>query len=281
MPPCDLKVDVLIAGAGFSGLGMAIQLRRKMPGLSFLIVEKGHDVGGTWYQNHYPGCACDIPSHLYSFSFERNPEWTRMFAGQREIQSYLKHCADKYGLMPHIRLGARLCEAVWCEAGSCWRAVIDSGLRIEARALVSGVGALHKLNYPDLEGLHSFQGTVFHSANWDHSVDLTGKKIAVIGTGASAVQFVPEIAKRAGTLYLYQRTPAWIIPRMDYAFTDDWKRRFRHLPGAAWAFRQFIFWLLEIRVMGFLEITGCGSKASNWPAGIWKDKCPMHLCAQL
>ena len=112
MPDCDVKVDVLIVGAGFSGLGMAIQLRRKMPEASFLIVEKGHDIGGTWYENHYPGCACDIPSHLYSFSFERNAEWTRMFAGQAEIQSYLKRCAEKYGLMPHVRLGTRLREAI-------------------------------------------------------------------------------------------------------------------------------------------------------------------------
>ena len=123
MPPDaadrSVKVDVLIAGAGFSGLCMAIQLRRKMPEATFLIVEKGHDIGGTWYENHYPGCACDIPSHLYSFSFEQNPEWTRMFAGQVEIQSYLKRCSQKYDLMPHIRLGTRLREAVWDEAAAC------------------------------------------------------------------------------------------------------------------------------------------------------------------
>ena len=252
MPDCDVKVDVLIVGAGFSGLGMAIQLRRKMPEASFLIVEKGHDIGGTWYENHYPGCACDIPSHLYSFSFERNAEWTRMFAGQAEIQSYLKRCAEKYGLMPHVRLGTRLREAIWDEDGACWRAVSDEGLKIEAGAFVSGVGALHKPSYPDLPGLNFFQGPVFHSATWDHSVDLTGKTIAVIGTGASSVQFVPEIAKQAGQLHLFQRTPAWIIPRLDYAIAEKWKQRFRKLPGVAWGFRQFIFWLLEIRVLGFL-----------------------------
>jgi cation diffusion facilitator CzcD-associated flavoprotein CzcO len=163
--------------------------------MSFLIVEKGEEIGGTWHENHYPGCACDVPSHLYSFSFERNPEWTRMFAGQAEIKDYLTRCVEKYGLMPHIRLRTRLCEAIWNEAGRCWRAVSKDGFKIEARALVSGVGALHKPNYPVLPGLQTFQGAAFHSANWDHSVDLAGKNVAVIGTGASSIQFVPEIAK--------------------------------------------------------------------------------------
>ncbi len=247
-----MKVDVLIAGAGFSGLGMAIQLRRKMPGLTFLILEKGHDIGGTWYENHYPGCACDIPSHLYSFSFERNPEWTRMFAGQAEIQNYLKHCVQKYDLRPHIRLGTRLREVVWNEAEMCWHAVTEDGSQIKAQSFVSGVGALHVPNYPDLPGLHTFRGSAFHSAHWDHSVDLAGKNIAVIGTGASSIQFVPEIAAQAGRLHLFQRTPAWILPRPDYPIAEKWKQRFRKLPVFSWAFRQFIFWMLEIRVFGFL-----------------------------
>jgi cation diffusion facilitator CzcD-associated flavoprotein CzcO len=209
--------------------------------MSFLIVEKGEEIGGTWHENHYPGCACDVPSHLYSFSFERNPEWTRMFAGQAEIKEYLTRCVEKYGLMPHIRLRTRLCEAIWNEAGRFWRAVSKDGFKIEARALVSGVGALHKPNYPVLPGLQTFQGAAFHSANWDHSVDLAGKNVAVIGTGASSIQFVPEIAKQAGRLYLFQRTPAWIIPRMDYAIAEKWKRRFRQLPAVARGFRQFLF----------------------------------------
>jgi cation diffusion facilitator CzcD-associated flavoprotein CzcO len=247
-----VKVDVLIAGAGFSGLCMAIQLRRKLPELTVLIVEKGHDVGGTWYENHYPGCACDIPSHLYSFSFERNAEWTRMFAAQPEIQTYLKHCVQKYGLTPHIRLGTRLSKAVWDEAALCWRAVTEDGLEIEAQSFVSGVGALHVPNYPDLPGIEHFQGPAFHSAHWDHSVDLAGKNVAVIGTGASSIQFVPEIAKQAGRLQLFQRTPAWILPRLDFPIAKKWKERFRKIPVVGWAFRQFIFWLLEIRVLGFL-----------------------------
>ena len=277
MPPDaadrSVKVDVLIAGAGFSGLGMAIQLRLKMPEATFLIVEKGHDIGGTWYENHYPGCACDIPSHLYSFSFEQNPEWTRMFAGQVEIQSYLKRCAQKYDLMPHIRVGTRLREAVWDEAAACWRAVTEDALKIEARAFVSGVGALHIPNYPELPGLETFQGPAFHSAHWDHSVDLTGKNVAVIGTGASSIQFVPEIAKQVGRLQLFQRTPAWIIPRLDYALAEKWKKRFRRSPLVGWAFRQFIFWLLEIRVLGFL--------GNRWMRNQGAKLARRHLEAQV
>lgn len=247
-----MKVDVLIAGAGFSGLGMAIQLRRKTPATTFLIVEKGHDIGGTWYENHYPGCACDIPSHLYSFSFERNPDWSRLFAGQAEIQAYLNKCARKYGLLPHIKLNTRLREANWDESSSSWRATTENGLNIEAQAFVSAVGALHIPNYPDLPGLDCFQGPAFHSAHWDHSVDLAGKKVAVIGTGASSIQFVPQIAKQCGKLLLYQRTPAWIMPRPDRPIAEKWKQRFRRFAPLAWAYRQLIFWLLEIRILGFL-----------------------------
>ncbi len=268
-----MKVDVLIAGAGFSGLGMAIQLRRKMPAATFLIVEKADDIGGTWYENHYPGCACDIPSHLYSFSFERNAEWSRMFSGQLEIQNYLKRCVEKFALKPHIRLASRLCEAVWDETVLVWRAATADGLKIEAKALVCGVGALHVPNYPDLPGLGTFAGAAFHSAHWDHSVDLTGKSVAVIGTGASSIQFVPEIAKQAGQLYLFQRTPAWIIPRLDFAFSEKAKERFRRWSAASWAFRQFIFWLLEIRVLGFL--------GNRWMRGQGVELARRHLERQI
>ncbi len=248
-----MRVDVLIVGAGFSGLCMAIQLRRKMPTLTFVIVEKGHDIGGTWYENHYPGCACDIPSHLYSFSFERNPGWSRMFAGQQEIQDYLKHCLEKYGLMPHIKLRTKLHEAVWDDTARCWRAETEDGLKIEAQSFVSAVGALHVPKYPELPELETFQGPAFHSARWNHSVDLTGKSVAVIGTGASSIQFIPQVAKQAGKLHVYQRTPAWIVPRLDIPIAEKWQRRFRRLPLVAWAFRKLIFAVLEMRLISFLR----------------------------
>ncbi len=247
----DVTVDVLIIGAGFSGLCMGIQLREA--GMdSFLIIEKSDDIGGTWYDNRYPGCACDIPSHLYSFSFDPSPEWSRMYPGQPEIQDYLKHCIERHGLVPHIRLNTRFQEGVWDENSNLWQVTTHDGTRIVARVLVSGMGALHVPHYPEIKGLKRFQGPAFHSSTWNYDVDMTGKNVAVVGTGASAIQFVPQIAPRVGKLYLFQRTPAWIIPRPDFPIGEKWKRRFRRIPGVMWAFRQFIFWRQELRVFGFL-----------------------------
>ncbi len=247
----DASVDVLIIGAGFSGLCMGIKLRETGMN-SFLIIEKSEDIGGTWWDNRYPGCACDIPSHLYSFSFEPSPDWTRMYPGQQEIQDYLKRCITRYGLAPQIRLNTRFRGAVWCESSGAWHATTHDGMRIQARLLVSGMGAPHVPRYPELKGVENFQGPAFHSSTWDYGVELAGKKVAVIGTGASAIQFVPQIAPNVGKLYLFQRTPPWIVPRMDFAITDKWKRRFRYIPFVRWAFRQFIFWRQEFRVLGFL-----------------------------
>lgn len=247
-PEC---VDVLIVGAGFSGLCMAIKLRQA--GMhSFLAIEKGEDIGGTWHENRYPGCACDIPSHLYCYSFDLNPEWNRMYAPRAEIWAYLKSCAERHGLMPHIRLKTALREAIWDEAASLWRVAAGDGLRINARVLVSAIGALHVPSYPNLPGAERFAGPAFHSATWDPTVDLAEKNIAVIGTGASAIQFVPQIAPLAARLYVFQRTPAWIVPKPDTEFSETWKRRFRRLPGVMWAFRKLLFWQHEIRVLAFL-----------------------------
>jgi cation diffusion facilitator CzcD-associated flavoprotein CzcO len=247
----EINVDVLIVGGGFSGLCMAIQLRKARMN-SFLLLEKSDDIGGTWYDNRYPGCACDIPSHLYSFSFELWPDWSRMYPGQQEIHDYLKRCVEKYGLTPHLRLNTRFHEAVWDEAEGVWHATAGDGMRIRARVLVSGIGGLHVPQYPKLKGMELFAGTAFHSSTWKHDVNLDGKNVAVIGTGASAIQIVPQIAPRAGKLYLFQRTPPWIVPRMDFAITDKWRRRFRRHPLVMRAFRQYIFWRQEFRVLGFL-----------------------------
>jgi len=247
----NVTVDILIVGAGFSGLGMAIQLRKA--GMhSFQIIEKSSEIGGTWWENRYPGCACDIPSHLYSFSFEPSSEWSRMYPGQKEIHDYLKGCVTRHDLEPHLRLNSCFEEAVWDEEASLWHVRTSKGLQIEARVLVSGMGALHVPNYPSLNGADRFAGPSFHSAEWNSTVPLEGKNVAVIGTGASAIQFVPQIAPRVGKLYLYQRTPAWIVPRLDFAIADKWKRRFRGIPLLRWAFRQFIFWRQEMRVFAFL-----------------------------
>jgi len=253
-------VDVLIIGGGFSGLCMGIKLREAGMN-SFLILEKSADVGGTWWDNRYPGCACDIPSHLYSFSFEPSNEWTRMYPGREEIHDYLKHCVERYKLAPHIRVKTRFHEAVWDETRGVWHASTQDGTRIQARVLVSGMGALHVPRYPDLKGLECFKGPAFHSATWDHSVELEGKNVAVVGTGASAIQFVPQIAPCAGRVHLFQRTPAWIVPRLDFAFSEKWKRRFQRIPLTRWALRQYIFWRQEFRVLGFLGNESVRKKA--------------------
>lgn len=244
-------VDTLIVGAGFSGLCMGIKLLEA--GMkSFLIIEKSEDIGGTWWDNRYPGCACDIPSHLYSFSFAPSTEWTRMYPGQQEIHAYLKRCVEQYGLVPYIRLNTRFQEAVWDESEGMWNATAGDGMHIRARTLVSGMGALHVPRYPSIPGIARFKGPAFHSSAWDHGVSLDGKNVAVVGTGASAIQFVPQIAPQVGKLHLFQRTPAWIVPRLDFAFSEKWKRRFRSIPLTRWALRQYIFWRQEIRVLGFL-----------------------------
>ncbi len=245
------NVDVLIVGAGFSGLCMGIKLLEAGMN-SFLIVEKSADIGGTWWENRYPGCACDIPSHLYSFSFAPSTEWTRMYPGQQEIHDYLKRCVQHYALAPYLRLNTRFHEAIWDESEGVWNTTAGNGMRIRARVLVSGMGALHVPHFPELKGLDSFKGPAFHSSAWDHSVDFAGKNVAVVGTGASAIQFVPQIAPSAGKLHLFQRTPPWIVPRLDFAFSEKWRRRFRSIPITRRALRQFLFWRQEFRVFGFL-----------------------------
>jgi cation diffusion facilitator CzcD-associated flavoprotein CzcO len=246
-----INVDVLIIGGGFSGLCMAIKLRETGMN-SFLLLEKSDDIGGTWYDNRYPGCACDIPSHLYSFSFEPSPDWSRMYPGQQEIHDYLKRCVQRYELAPQIRLDTRFREATWDESENVWHAIAGEGLRIRACVIVSGIGGLHVPQYPKLKGIERFAGPKFHSSMWDHNVDLDGKRVAVVGTGASAIQFVPQIAPRVGKLFLFQRTPPWIVPRMDFAIEEKWRQRFRRFPLLMRAFRQLIFWRQEVRVLGFL-----------------------------
>jgi cation diffusion facilitator CzcD-associated flavoprotein CzcO len=258
----EISVEVLIIGAGFSGICMGIKLREAGVN-SFLIIEKSADIGGTWWDNRYPGCACDIPSHLYSFSFEPSTEWTRMYPGQQEIHAYLKRVVERHELAPNIRLNTRFCEAAWDETTGEWLATTQDGLRIRAHVLVSGMGALHVPRYPEIKGIERFKAPAFHSANWDHSVQLEGKNVAVVGTGASAIQFVPQIAPRVGKLHLFQRTPPWIVPRLDFAFSEEWKRRFRNIPLTRWALRQFIFWRQEFRVLGFLGNESIRKKAEE------------------
>lgn len=243
---------VTIIGAGFGGLCMAIRLRQS--GIDdFVILEKAAEVGGTWYVNTYPGAACDIPSHLYSFSFEPWPEWSRTFASQGEIQQYILHCTDKHGLRPHIRLGTPATECRYDASVGEWTILSADGRRFTSRFVVLGTGGLSIPAHPDIEGLDAFAGPRFHSAEWDHSIPLDGKRIAVIGTGASAIQFVPQIAKIAGSFTLYQRTAPWVLPRPDRAYSSVEKWLFRHVPLAGWLHRQAIYWRHEAQGLGFVS----------------------------
>jgi cation diffusion facilitator CzcD-associated flavoprotein CzcO len=244
------ETGVIVVGTGFSGLGMAIQLRRDGRD-DFVVLEKADDVGGTWRDNTYPGCACDIQSHMYSFSFEQNPNWTRSFSPQGEIWDYLRRVADKYDLRRDIHFGTEVTGARWDADEARWHVATASGAEYVARFLVAGTGALHIPNVPDLPGLDTFAGRVFHSARWDHDYDVTGKRVAVIGTGASAIQFVPRIAPEVAELHLFQRTPPWIMPKPDHAIPDWARTVFNRVPGAQRAYRNLLYWMLEARASGF------------------------------
>jgi cation diffusion facilitator CzcD-associated flavoprotein CzcO len=221
-------VRVAIVGTGFSGLGLAIRLKQR--GMTdFVLLERAEDIGGTWRDNTYPGCACDVPSHLYSFSFAPNPNWSRHFSPQREIWAYLRDCAARFGVSSHIRYGHELLEAAWDEGASLWRIETSQG-PFTADALALGNGPLSEPSIPTIAGLERFGGAVFHSAQWDHQHDLSGERVAVIGTGASAIQFVPLIQPQVKHLTLFQRTPPWIIPRKDHAISLEWRARFRRYP---------------------------------------------------
>ncbi len=244
------ELAAVIVGAGFSGLCAGIQLRKA--GIdNFVILEKAHGVGGTWRDNTYPGAACDVPSHLYSYSFEPNPSWSRAYGGQPEILAYLEHCATKYGLRPHLRFGARVARASYDEASATWSVTTADDQVYTARSLILGNGALHLPRIPELPGLASFTGKTFHSARWDHAYDLTDKRVAIVGTGASSIQFVPQIAPAVKQLDVYQRTPPWIVPKPDRPIGGRERWAFEHLPGAHWLRRTGLYWLLESRVLGF------------------------------
>jgi len=227
--------EVAIIGAGFSGIGTAIALDES--GIrDYLILEAGDDFGGVWHWNTYPGVAVDIPSFSYQFSYEQRPDWSRSYAPGRELKSYAVHCADKYGLRGRTRFGTRIEEASWDEANDCWRLRVAGGPEITARYLVNGSGPLNLPRLPDIVGVDSFAGTTMHTARWDHAAKLEGKRIAVIGTGASAVQVIPEIAPIASHLTVFQRTPIWCFPKPDVPLSGALKASMR-LPGVKSALR--------------------------------------------
>jgi cation diffusion facilitator CzcD-associated flavoprotein CzcO len=242
-------LSAVIVGAGFSGICAGIELRRA--GIhDFVILEKASRIGGTWRENTYPGAACDVPSHLYSYSFEPNPRWSHTYGGQAEILAYLEHCVAKYRLAAYLRMDRHVGRAVFDERSGTWR-VEANGETFVARSLVLGNGSLHVPQLPAIAGRDSFAGASFHSARWDHGYELAGKRVAVIGTGASAIQFVPAIAPRVAELHVFQRTPPWIIPKHDRAITRAEQWLFDRVPPAHWLRRTGLYWSLESRVVGF------------------------------
>jgi len=244
---------IAIVGGGFAGIGMAIRLRRL--GLdSFTLYEAGDTPGGTWRDNTYPGAACDVPSHLYSFSFEPNPGWSRTYGSQAEILAYLLHCVRKYDVGRFVRCRARVDAARFDNTRRVWTLDVDfDGTRqtVEADLLIAASGPLSRPAMPEIDGLDRFAGKLFHSARWDHDYALDGRRVGVIGTGASAVQFVPHIQPRVAQLSVFQRTAPWVMPRRDRAIEPGAQRLFARMPLAQRIARSVIYWRLEARVPGF------------------------------
>jgi cation diffusion facilitator CzcD-associated flavoprotein CzcO len=241
------RVEMVIVGAGFGGLGLAIKLLEA--GIrDFVILEKDHEVGGTWRDNTYPGAECDVQSHLYSYSFEGKPDWSQRYAGWQEIQRYILAVTEKYGLRPWIRFGQRVNGAHFDAGTGRWTVKVASGASISARFFVLATGPLHVPQFPHIEGLESFRGKVFHSARWDHGYDLAGKRVASIGTGGSAIQYCPEIAPKVAQLHVFQRTAAWVTPRDTRKYSEGAKRRFARFPWWRRLHRARLYWTNESRV---------------------------------
>lgn len=246
------RIGVVIVGAGFGGLCMAIKLLEE--GIrDFVILEKGDDVGGTWRDNNYPGAACDVQSHFYSYSFEPKPDWSERYAGWREIQKYILDVTERRGLRPHIRFGEHVDSAHFDPASGVWVVGTKSGASFAANHLVLASGPLHVPHYPAIPGLADFRGKVFHSARWDHDYDLAGKHVASIGTGGSAIQYCPAVAPRAGRLHVFQRTPAWVIPRDTRSYSTRTQRRYARFPWLRKLHRARLYWTNESRLVGLLH----------------------------
>lgn len=238
-------LSIAIVGAGFSGLAMALACKRAGLDQDLTVFEAAPDIGGTWRDNTYPGCACDVPSHLYALRDAPRTDWSRRFGEQPEILAYIRDLADRHGLRPHLRTSTPITSAELDPDTLVWTLTTGTGEKVQARALVLAPGPLAKPAIPDLPGRDDFEGVAVHTQRWPDDLDLRGKRVAVVGTGASAVQVVPAIVEQVGHLDLYQRTPAWILPRHDRAFSDLELRLFRHVPGARWAYRNLLFLMRE------------------------------------
>jgi len=250
--PLPPHVRIAIIGSGFSGLGAAIALSAEGYGDELIVLERRSDVGGTWHDNSYPGCRCDVPSNLYSFSFAPNPHWTETYSSQAEIERYLQEVARRFGVRDKVAFDTTLDEASWDPAGAVWRLQTSRG-PLSADVLINGGGGLSEPFIPDFPGAASFAGRAFHSAAWDHSHDLTGRKVAIVGTGASTIQFLPEVQRWAGQVTLFQRTPPWVFPHRNRPTRGVERAAYRLLPWTQRVSRARNYWITEL-VLGSLLI---------------------------
>lgn len=244
-------VHIAIVGSGFSGLSMAHRLV-KSGRTDFAIFEKANDVGGTWRDNTYPGIACDVPSNLYSFSFALNPNWSKSYSPGGEINDYIRATAKKFGLLKYVRFNNAVEHAEWDDAAQLWRLSTEGG-DVTADFVIGAMGPLSEPQIPELPGIEKFKGRTFHSQQWDHGYDLNGKRVAVVGTGASAIQFVPQIQEQVAELHLYQRTAPWVMPRSERKLTKFEHRLYRYLPFTQRIVRAAVYSMLELRVIGFVK----------------------------
>lgn len=257
--------DVAIIGAGFSGIGMGIQLAQA--GIPFTIFDRADEIGGVWHHNTYPGAACDIPSALYSFSFEQRRSWTHPCSSHADIKAYLGECVDAYGLRPHLRLGVEIGDAAWDDERARWTLRTVDGEAIEAAAVIFACGQLSRPAWPSIPGQERFQGDSFHSAEWDHDIDLRGKRVAVIGTGASAIQFVPAIAPDVGRLDVYQRSASYLLPRRNNAYADWARTAIERIPPLQWVRRQTLYHFCELTTVGLTTAPALGKPLKWWSEG--------------
>ena len=272
MPAHAGKPSVIVIGAGFGGLGAAIELTRAgFPDVT--ILERAHELGGVWRENTYPGAGCDVPSPLYSYSFEPNPQWPRRFSMQSDIHAYMKAAATKYGLDGRIQYGTEVSSAEFDAEAGRWRVRTTTGEQLDANVLVPAVGQLSRPSWPNIAGIDSFRGPAFHSALWDHELDLTGKRVAVIGTGASAIQFVPQIQPGVAHLDLFQRTPPYIAPKLDKQYSPRHHRMFDRLPVTQRGERFAIWTMLEVITLGMTRVRPLGA-VLQWI-------CLRHLRSQV
>ncbi len=271
-----IDYETVIIGSGICGIGAGIKLIKEGLG-DFVILEKADDVGGTWRDNNYPGLTVDIPSLSYSFAFEPNPNWSSLYAPGGEMKAYVDHCTQKYGIRPHMRYNEEVTESIYDEVRNVWVTHTQSGNTYTSRYIVSATGFLTLPKLPIIDGIDTFEGKVIHTGRWDHKYDLTGKRVAVIGTGATSIQLVPEIVEKTSQLDVYQRTAIWLLPKVELPFGPGLQKAFAVIPGLQWAARQLTILFTDVIMINLLMFNKWFSPIGNKIQGI----CVKHIRNQV